>query len=125
MTDRCTVTTGFFVLERCPNHAAHACPRCGRLICTAHTHYPPGGQFAGPCPECYGSGLRHLGDPRVDPSWTETFRQMFYRGAGAAAGTAVWWAMFSDADRRNFRRARRRRGPGDVDLDIDDSGFDS
>lgn len=127
MNARCSVTTGFFVLDRCPNPAAHQCPRCGRLICTQHTHFPPGGQFAGPCPECYGSDLRHLGDPRVDPSWTETFRRLFYWSAAGATGSQLWWQLFSDADRRNFRRGRRRRGWGDGDDEIDvddDADFD-
>lgn len=134
MSVRCSVTTGFFVLESCPNAAAHQCPRCGRPICPAHTHYPPGGYFAGPCPECYASDLRHLGDPRNDPSWTETFRRLFYSsgaggpavaGATGAAASPLFWALFSARDRRNLRRARRRGprpggGDGDGDADADD-----
>ena len=139
MSVRCSVTTGFFVLESCPNAAAHQCPRCRRPICPAHTHYPPGGHFAGPCPECYASDVRHLGDPRNDPNWTETFRRLFYSGAAGgpavagatgAAASPLFWALFSARDRRNLRRARRRgqRRSGDGDaIDVDDDagdGFD-
>ncbi|SNR48036.1 hypothetical protein SAMN06265355_10392 [Actinomadura mexicana] len=113
--NRCTVTTGFFVLGRCGRSAVATCPQCGRPVCGAH---------AGPnalCPECAAAQGYRTQDPH-HPGWTHGYRREYYQGSSQTYNDGYWYSSFDEYDRGAFNPGDDYSHGGDWEPD-DDTGF--
>ncbi|MFI0483972.1 hypothetical protein [Actinomadura sp. 9N215] len=113
--NRCTVTTGFFVLGRCGQQAVASCPQCARPVCAAHAG--PGGL----CSECAAAQGYGTPDPH-HPSWTGGFRRRYYQSSSRAYNDTYWYSSFDEYDRGAFNPGDDYSHGGDWDGD-DGTGF--
>ncbi|MFD0691806.1 hypothetical protein [Actinomadura fibrosa] len=111
--NRCTVTTGFFVLGRCGRAAVAACGQCGRPVCAEHA-------TGALCPECALAQGYAPQDPH-DPAWVRGYRRRHYERSSQTYNDAYWYSSFDEYDRGAFN-------PGDEYSygggDFDDDGMD-
>ncbi|TDC83162.1 hypothetical protein [Actinomadura sp. 7K507] len=113
--NRCSVTTGFFVLGRCGQAAVAACPQCGQAVCAEH---------AGPdglCPGCRTARGYETQDPH-DPAWTAGYRRRYYRSSSREYNDAAWYSSFDEYDRGAFNPGDQYSHGGDWGAD-EDMGF--
>ncbi|WP_103939709.1 hypothetical protein [Thermomonospora echinospora] len=114
--NRCTVTSGFFVLGHCGRTAVAPCAQCGRPTC--QEHYGPDGL----CAEC-----RAAASPTRSPydeQWVRGYRRGYYSRSSQTYGDATWYSGFDEYDRGAFNPGQGHY-LGDYDHDGDDGFVDS
>lgn len=82
-TDRCMVTVGFYVLERCGRPAQGACPQCGRGVCPVHLARGPQGVPV--CQACAAEADQRA-PAATDADWAARYRRRYREGASRRFG---------------------------------------